>query len=220
MTTRTVIVVADDLGYDPAIDRGILEAHRRGVVTAASAFVDGPLAEAALRAAPATLALGLHLDLPAGADAGRARAELERQLARFEAIRGAPPVHVDGHRHVHAEPAVLGEVLRVVGPRRLRVRALDAAMRDRIRAAGALACDRFEGDASLRPAWTPERLRALAGAVGEGTTEVMMHPGYAPTHVRTTFGAERETELAAATDPAVRLAFRAAGATLAGVLPG
>ncbi len=220
MSDRTVIVVADDLGYDPAIDRGILEAHRRGVVTAASALVDGPLAEAALRAAPGTLAVGLHLDLPAGSDAARARAEVERQLARFESIRGAPPAHLDGHRHVHAEPPVLAEVLRAAGARRLRVRALDAAMRDRIRAAGALACDRFEGDASLRPCWTPERLRALARGVGEGTTEIMMHPGYAPTHVRTSFGAEREIELAAATDPAVREAFRSAGATLAGALPG
>ncbi|HQR29316.1 MAG TPA: hypothetical protein PLL32_02830, partial [Anaeromyxobacteraceae bacterium] len=89
-----------------------------------------------------------------------------------------------------------------------------------IRAAGALACDRFEGDASLRPCWTPERLRALARAVGEGTTEVMMHPGRAPTHVRTSFGAEREVELAAATDRGVREAFRASGATLVGALPG
>ena len=29
----------------------------------------------------------------------------------------------------------------------------------------------------------------------------MMHPGHAPTHVRTGFGAEREIELAAAVDP-------------------
>ncbi|MGA8891297.1 MAG: ChbG/HpnK family deacetylase, partial [Anaeromyxobacteraceae bacterium] len=31
--------MADDLGYDPAIDAGILEAHGEGVVTATSALV-------------------------------------------------------------------------------------------------------------------------------------------------------------------------------------
>jgi predicted glycoside hydrolase/deacetylase ChbG (UPF0249 family) len=218
VSRKLVLVVADDLGYDPAIDRGILAAHRDGVVTAASALVDGPLAEAALRAAPPSLAIGLHLALPAGSTGELARSELARQLRRFEEIRGAPPAHLDGHRHVHAEPAVLEEVLRLAGPRRLRVRALDAAMRDRIRASRALACDRLEGDAALRPCWTPGRLVALAQATADGSTEVMMHPGLAPTHVRTSFGPEREVELAAALDPAVRQAFRAAGATLVGVL--
>ena len=50
MSVRLALVVADDLGYDPAIDEGILEAHRDGVVTATSALVTGPFAEAALRA--------------------------------------------------------------------------------------------------------------------------------------------------------------------------
>ncbi len=92
-------------------------------------------------------------------------------------------------------------------------------MRDRIRAAGALACDAFLGDAGLRPCWTPERLAAAAGDLPSGATEIMIHPGHAPTHVQTGFGVEREIELAAAVDPRVREAFRAAGALLCGVLP-
>jgi predicted glycoside hydrolase/deacetylase ChbG (UPF0249 family) len=218
LSGRVVLVVADDLGYDPAIDRGILEAHARGVVTATSALVDGPMAGAALAAAPPSLAVGLHVALPPGtteADAGR---EIGRQLLLFEAIRGAPPAHVDGHRHVHAEPRVLAALLRIAGPRGMRVRALDPAMRDRVRAAGARACDHFLGDASLRPCWTPERLLAAAADLPEGTTEIMMHPGLRPTHVRTSFGVEREAELAAATDPRVIQAFRGPGIALRGVL--
>jgi predicted glycoside hydrolase/deacetylase ChbG (UPF0249 family) len=92
-------------------------------------------------------------------------------------------------------------------------------MRDRIRAAGARACDAFLGDADLRPCWTPEQLAAAAGALPPGITEIMLHPGHLPTHVRTGFAAERETELAAAVDPRVREAFRAAGVGLVGVLP-
>lgn len=221
MTVRRALVVADDLGYDPAIDAGILEAHRDGVVTAASALVDGPFAEAALAGAPASLAIGLHLRLSPGAaeDEAEAAAEIRRQLRRFAEIRGAPPSHVDGHRHVHAGPAVLPALLRVAGPLRLRVRALDPDMRDRIRGAGGRACDAFIGDADLRPCWTPERLAAAARAMAPGTTEVMIHPGHPPSHVVTGFGAEREIELSAARDPRVREAFRAAGVELCGALP-
>ncbi len=120
---------------------------------------------------------------------------------------------------MHAEPAVLAALLRVAAPLRLRVRALDPAMRDRIRAAGGRACDGFLGDAALRPCWTPERLAAAARALQPGTTEVMIHPGHAPSHVVTGFGPEREIELAAAIDPRVREAFREGGVTLCGVLP-
>jgi predicted glycoside hydrolase/deacetylase ChbG (UPF0249 family) len=125
---------------------------------------------------------------------------------------------VDGHRHVHAEPQVLAPLLRVAGARGLRVRALDREMRDQIREAGAAACDRFLGDAGLRPCWTPGRLAGAARDLLPGSTEIMIHPGHRPTHVRTSFGVEREIELAAAVDAAVSAAFRAAGATLAGRL--
>jgi predicted glycoside hydrolase/deacetylase ChbG (UPF0249 family) len=219
VTARRALLVADDLGYDPAIDAGILEAHRDGVVAAASALVTGPYAEGALSGAPRSLPVGLHLDLPKGLDGPEAERVIRAQLRRFEEIRGAPPGHVDGHRHVHAEPAVLDALLRVAGPLRLRVRALDPAMRDRIRAAGARACDAFAGDAALRPCWTAERLAAAAGALPAGTTEIMLHPGRKPTHVRTSFGAEREVELAAAIDPRVREAFRSAGVAIVGLLP-
>ena len=218
MIARTVLVVADDLGYDPAIDEGILEAHARGVVTAASALVEGPFAASALATAPLTLAIGLHLALSPGTAEERAEEEIARQLLRFEAIRGTPPAHVDGHKHVHAEPPVLAALLRIAGPRHLRVRALDPAMRDLIRAAGARACDHFLGDAALRPCWTPERLASAAASLPGGTTEIMMHPGRRPTQVLTRFGAEREVELAAATDPRVLEAFRSAGAVLRGSL--
>jgi len=208
---RRLLVVADDLGYDPAIDRGILEAHCRGLVTAASAMVDTPFAAATLAAAPRSLAMGLHLVLPEGADAGRAREELSRQVARFEALRGSFPSHLDGHRHVHADPGVLAALLPWAAAHGVRVRALDPAMRDRVRAAGAPATDRFLGDAAMRPCWTLERLLAALAELPAGTSELMCHPGYAPTHVRTSFGREREEELAALCDPRARAALRERG---------
>src|SRR5262249_52757365 len=105
MTPRVQLVVnADDLGYSSGVNRGIFEAHIRGIVTSASLMVRGAGVEAAAAAAPATLGLGLHLDLGEWefahgewwavdvvvdtSDADAVAAELERQLARFRRLVG------------------------------------------------------------------------------------------------------------------------------------
>lgn len=59
-----LIVNADDLGLHPALDAGILRAHREGIVTSATLLVMGPsAAEAVPRARAQGLALGVHLAL-------------------------------------------------------------------------------------------------------------------------------------------------------------
>jgi chitin disaccharide deacetylase len=65
---RTLVVNADDFGISPGVNRGIVDAHRRGAVTAASLMANLPSAEDALeRAAECpNLDLGLHLTLTAG----------------------------------------------------------------------------------------------------------------------------------------------------------
>jgi predicted glycoside hydrolase/deacetylase ChbG (UPF0249 family) len=213
--TKLLVVNADDLGYDPEIDRGILEAHARGLVTSATAMVDTPFAAAALRAAPPTLGLGLHAVLDADLDPGGAERALRAQLARFEALRGAPPTHLDSHKHAHARPGVLAAFAAVARERGLPVRAVDAPMRATLLAAGVATTDAFLGDAARRPAWTPEALVAAVAAVGDGATELMSHPGYRPSSARTSFGVEREVELRALCDPAAREAVRRAGIVLA-----
>lgn len=61
-------MTADDLGLSPGVTRGILEAHRRGVVRSTSLLVTFPGAEeaAALAMAEPDLEIGLHLDLVGG----------------------------------------------------------------------------------------------------------------------------------------------------------
>lgn len=205
---------ADDLGYDPEIDRGILEAHARGIVTSATAMVGTPYSADALRAAPATLGIGLHAVLEPSMETGEVERALRDQLARFEALRGAPPTHLDSHKHLHAAPAALEAFVRVARERSLPVRAIDAAMRERLRAGGVFAVDRFLGDAALRPAWTAERLAEAIATIGDGTAEVMAHPGYRPSRARTSFGVEREAELDALCAPVVREAVARAGVRL------
>ena len=97
----------------------------------------------------------------------------------------------------------------------LPVRALDAPMRDLLRAQGVRTADHFLGDADLRPCWTPERLASALAALEDGTTELMCHPGYAPSHARTSFGRQREVELRALCDARAREAIARAGGVLA-----
>ena len=215
MSALVLVVNADDLGYDPEIDRGILEAHRRGIVTSASAMVETPFAAAALASAPASLGVGLHAVLDPGLSPEEAEAEARRQLGLFERLRGAPPTHLDSHKHAHAAPAALAGVAALARERGLPVRAVDAAMRAELRARGVRTPDHFLGDAALRPCWTPERLLAALAALPAGTTELMCHPGHAPSHARTRFGAEREVELRALCDPRAREAMASCGARLA-----
>lgn len=211
---RRLIVNADDLGYDPEIDRGILRAHRLGLVTSATAMVDTPFAAAALAAAPPSLGVGLHLVLDPALDEAGARGEVVRQLERFLALRGAPPTHLDSHKHAHAQPAVLAAVAGVAAARGLPVRAMDDALRGALRRRGVKTTDAFLGDAAGRPAWTEARLLEALAALPPGVTELMAHPGYRPAVARTSFGVEREVELAALEARAARQALAAAGVEL------
>ena len=58
-----LIVNADDFGYTPGVTRGILRAHREGIVTATTLMANAPDTDAAARAARAsqTLDVGVHL---------------------------------------------------------------------------------------------------------------------------------------------------------------
>jgi predicted glycoside hydrolase/deacetylase ChbG (UPF0249 family) len=211
---KLLVVNADDLGYDPAIDRGILEAHASGIVTSATAMVDTPFAREALRDAPATLGVGLHAVLDPSLGRGEAEALLRAQLDRFVTLRGAPPTHLDAHKHAHRAPAVLAAFVAVAGPLGLPVRAIDGPMRAALRAAGVTTADHFLGDAALRPAWTREALLRALAALGDGVTELMAHPGHRPTHARTSFGVAREVELAALCAVEARRVLYAGGARL------
>lgn len=60
-----LIVNADDLGLTPGVNRGIIEAHRRGIVTSATMMAGGAAFEDARQAIAhvPTLAIGCHIDL-------------------------------------------------------------------------------------------------------------------------------------------------------------
>jgi predicted glycoside hydrolase/deacetylase ChbG (UPF0249 family) len=65
---QQLVVNADDFGISRGVNRGIVEAHRNGLVTSASLMANLPSAEDALTRATICpdLGLGLHLTLTAG----------------------------------------------------------------------------------------------------------------------------------------------------------
>lgn len=237
---RRLIVNADDLGYDPAVTRGILRAMREGVVSSATFMVNTPHSVDAaheLRGG-AALALGLHLNLarwkpissavPAALlvegdfdepSAGRlpiesVEAETLAQLDRFEELVGVAATHIDFHKHLHRHPAILRGAARAAATRRLPVRALDAPMRAMLRGRGVATPDHFVGDAGASAHWTLETFERTLAALEPGLTEAMCHPGLTPSHVKSGYGPQREVELATFTSPEARRMLEAAGVEL------
>ena len=61
------IVTADDLGYSPERDRGIIDAYNKGIVTRASLLINGYSRATAVKLAKEHgLALGIHINLTEG----------------------------------------------------------------------------------------------------------------------------------------------------------
>jgi predicted glycoside hydrolase/deacetylase ChbG (UPF0249 family) len=69
MRSRLLIINADDLGFAPGVNEGIVEAHESGTLSSASMMVNTPAFGAAVelvRARAPRLGVGLHLNLVAG----------------------------------------------------------------------------------------------------------------------------------------------------------
>ncbi|MCP3141641.1 carbohydrate deacetylase [Pyxidicoccus xibeiensis] len=241
MSARALIINADDLGYDPAVTRGILRAMREGVVSSATFMVNTPWSEAAARESRGLPGIGLHFNLARGTpvwsgfprallgeDGGlvEARAasltpdvveaEAFAQLARLAGLLGAPATHVDVHKHLHRHPHVLEGLARAARAARLPVRSIDADMRRALEAHGVATNAHFIGDAGTEAYWTLERLQEqLAALPADGVIELMCHPGYRPETVKSGYSAQREVELETFVHPRARELLTRAGVTVA-----
>lgn len=134
--TRKLIVNADDFGFTSDVNAGIIEAHRRGMLTATTLMANGAAFEDAVRLARETpsLDVGCHLVLVGGcsvepphralpASLGELvrmvtlkrlaiHAELAAQVRKI-VTAGLTPTHLDTHKHTHLLPPVLDAVARV-----------------------------------------------------------------------------------------------------------
>ncbi|MFN0062424.1 MAG: carbohydrate deacetylase [Myxococcaceae bacterium] len=234
---KRLIVNADDLGYDPAVTRGIVECLRFGLVRSTTLMVNTPFSQDAASAAHG-FAVGLHFNLArwralspsfpkqfleqgelAEAVAGRLPGEVveEEVLAQAEYCRsllGKAPTHIDVHKHLHRHAGVFAGLTSAAQRLGLPVRALDDDMRAALAGKGIRRTNAFIGDAGAEPYWTLEQWRAALAGLQAGVTELMCHPGYAPTHVRSGYSAQREGELATFTAKAAKDALLASGVDL------
>ncbi len=208
---RYLIVNGDDFGLSPGVSRGILEAHRHGILTSTSLMVNRPAAAeaaAAARDAPA-LSVGLHLDLedPATGDASAAVAQ---QLQRFARLMGLPPTHLDSHHDAHRHPHVLPHVLEGGGKLGIPVRSHSP-----------VACvgsfyGAWGGESHPEQVSVESLLNMLETAVQEGVTELICHPGYVDPELDSSYTTVRERELDTLCDPRVREALDRCGIRLIG----
>ena len=201
---KFVIFNADDFGYSDGINRGIVEAHERGVVTSATLRVNGPRAHEAARIANEhpKLAVGLHVNFTNEADRlidlespKECRAELRRQYEHFLDLVGKKPTHLDSHQHVHRHPM-----------RRLLFEQLadteGLPLRDRAPVV-------FKG--GFYAQWEygvsdPEKVslgaleRILRREIDTGIYEMSCHPGYFDARFEAVYHKDRELELRTLTD--------------------
>ena len=204
---RVLIVTADDYGYSPRYDRGILEAAREGAVDAVSAMVwgpafdPGPLAENGVE-------VGLHLELPPqvtrpwgarGFERRVAGWALDAQLERFAAMFGRQPAYLDGHHHCHACSGEAAAVVAMAARERgVPVRSVAPGHRSLLRRARVATPDLLVGRTDPGAPVMPEELRDAIEGTGElppGVTEWMVHPGYADPASGSSYDAEREEDL-------------------------
>jgi predicted glycoside hydrolase/deacetylase ChbG (UPF0249 family) len=212
------IVNGDDFGASPGVNRGIIEAHRRGILTSTSLMVERPGSElaATLSRFLPKLDVGLHLTLDGYGDGGdgedldRCRAALERQLLRFRALMDTLPTHLDSHHNLHRRPALAplfrelskqyGLPLREHGPVRLFTKFYG----------------QWGGETHPEQVSPESLMRMLETEIVEGITELSCHPGYADPELRSGYRSEREAELRTLCDPRVREKVRELGIRLVG----
>ncbi|HYZ28895.1 MAG TPA: ChbG/HpnK family deacetylase [Thermoleophilaceae bacterium] len=205
---KHLVVNADDFGACEGVNQGVIESHRRGIVTSASLLVNWPGAEEAARLARENgpLSVGLHAcfvdhrheRLAELSDPVACRRLLDEQLRRFRELLGRDPTHLDSHHHVHVQQPLLAEFQELA-------RALRIPLRDR---SGIRYCSQFYGQ------WAgeshPEQVSVgalisiLENDLGEGVTELACHPGRSDPTLASSYSEERELELQTLCDRRLR----------------
>jgi predicted glycoside hydrolase/deacetylase ChbG (UPF0249 family) len=215
---KRLIVNADDFGRTPGINRGVVEAHERGVVTSATMMVNyAPAVEAAelARKSP-SLGIGLHVALTGGPPALPAEqirslvdaqgrllpkpenlddprpeevlAEARAQLRRFRELMGRDPTHMDSHHHSHRESSAVLDALCTL--------AWETGMAIRNNAPAVRDRLKREGirtndhfvEEFFDKGVTREALVRILGELKPGTTELMCHPAVVDQELRDSSG--------------------------------
>lgn len=194
---KYLIINSDDFGYTQGINKGIIEAHTKGIVTSTSLMVDERAAEDATALSEyKNLSVGLHFVLPEKEESGRE--EFERQLAKFKFLFGRDPDHIDIHKpRPHNYPQVEHLLVEYSKSHKIPVRNIGHAKL--IKSFFGLNND---GSGPLNESRvTIEGLSKALEEVEDGYNEIMCHVGYSDDELRglSSYSDVREKELATLT---------------------
>jgi len=224
---KYLIVNADDFGQSTGVNRGIIEAHERGIVTSASLMTRWLAAgEASLYAKEhPELSIGLHLDLGewayrAGAwvplytvvpldDKSAVECEVSRQLDSFRRLIGRDPIHINSHQHVHMREPVRSVALQLC-------ESLGVPLRDlcpEVHYFGRFYGQTWDGlrlPTHIRTDFLIDSLSTLPA----GLTVIVCHPGDDVDDLNSMYRVERREELRVLCDPRLKAAITAFGIRL------
>jgi predicted glycoside hydrolase/deacetylase ChbG (UPF0249 family) len=126
---KRLVVNADDFGFTRDVNRGIVEAHQKGILTATTLMATGPAFDDAVRLAREnpSLDIGCHLVLVGSRPFPETMTQLvgavalgripiyDELVAQVRRIldAGLQPTHLDTHKHAHLLPPVLDAVARI-----------------------------------------------------------------------------------------------------------
>lgn len=199
---KQLIVNADDFGYSPGVNRGIIKAHVNGIVTSTSVMVDSVAAgEASQLSQYPDLSVGLHFVFGEGADV---IAELERQLVAAEQIIDRPSSHVDIHKS-SSRPEVRTELRDYLQAKNIPYR-----FDEKHTYISSYIATPANSDLSV------DRLKSVLDEVQNGLNELMCHVGYADEYLmqHSSYNAPREEELRTICSPEIKSYIDERGITL------
>jgi predicted glycoside hydrolase/deacetylase ChbG (UPF0249 family) len=240
---RRLIVNADDFGLTAGVSRGILAAHRRGIVTSTTMLVTAvPDATLVAEARDSGIGLGIHVNFTLGAPltggrslvgpdgrflrdprrsaasatAADAAREVDAQVERFLELVKRPPTHLDSHHHAALYSPVRDAFLAAAVRLGVPVRSEHEPARAGARALRLRTPDHFFGGSGPDPYWSLARTLAHLRTLPPGVSEFMTHPGAFDADLAySRYGRQRETELIGLGGPEARAAASALGISLA-----
>jgi len=202
------IVNGDDFGASHGINRGILEAHLKGILTSTSLMVNMPGAEEAARLSRQVplMSIGLHATLT-NEDGNplidfdspeMCRAELDRQWDRFVELLERPPTHLDSHHNIHRDERLKRLFMEMSERKNVFLRE-----HSQVRYFSEF-YGQWDGETHLEQISVENLYRMLQTEINEGFTELSCHPGYVDPEYLTSYSLERETELQTICNPFIK----------------
>ncbi len=202
MQRKKLIVNADDYGFTRGISKGILLAHRYGIVTSTSLMVNTRGAQwAAKKAAKYTsLSLGLHgvlsLSTPKENNVDFHINQLENQLKKFIQLTHKHPTHFDLHGVPKATPAMKLAAYSFVQRHRLPFRGMK----------NSTVVNNFYGMSGANPLphrITLEALSKILKCLSPGISILVCHPGITSNRLKDPYRTLRRIELDVLTSPQI-----------------